>query len=206
MTLRLPILPRGISLMEAGGIPNSRFQAWWQSVVSAIETQEALQDAAIVAIQTLQSEQAALLEELEAQLLLIQAAQNTANAVTVANAISASWISPAAVLSAVDAGTDATITVAGFTRFYDDGTSLAVTGDSLTGLAYATMYAVYYDDPTRGDTTPTFVATTFGGEARHNFAVGRHFVGTITTPAAGMPDTGGDPYVPPGGGPDVSIP
>jgi len=193
MALRLPTLPRGVALTDGSGLPTTQFQVWWQSVVRAVETQETLQDATIVALQAAQLDIIAAQEELADQLEAILA-------VTTANAISASWITPSSVLTATDAGADATITVANFTRFYDDGTSAVITGGAITGLSYSTLYSVFYDDTTRADTTPTFQATTLGGQARHNFAPGRHFVGTVTTPASGGGGTTGDGYTPPGGG------
>jgi hypothetical protein len=205
--LKLPTLPRGIALTDSKGLPSVQFQTWWQSVTRAIEAQETRQDAIIADIVALQEQQQEILDQQAAQLVqilealdLANAAQEAANEVTRANAISASWITPANVLTASDAGTNATITIAGFTRFYDDGTNVVATGGSLTGLNYATEYSIYYDDLTRADTTPTYAATTFSGMARNNFAPGRHFVGTITTPAAGAPPTDGGGYVPPGGG------
>lgn len=207
MEFRLPRLQANVALVASDGKPTQAFHRWWQSVVETIEAQEAIQDATIVALQEAQLDIIAAQEELEDQLALIVAAQATADAVQTSNAISASWMTPPSVLSAADAGTDATITVAGFTRYYDDGTSVAVTGATLTGLAYSTTYAVYYDDETREDTTPTFATTTFTGTARHNFAAGRHYVDTITTPASGGGATSGGGYLPPGGGGgDLEVP
>ena len=42
-------------------------------------------------------------------------------------------------------------------------------------------YAVYYDDAQREHPTPAYVATRFPQNAQHNFAVGRHYVGTMKT-------------------------
>lgn len=206
MSFRLPRLPRPLADAVFGNYAQ-QFQTFWQSFAKAIEDQEELQDATIVALQTAQLDIIAAQEALEDANDALAAQLAQIIAVTTANAISASWIAPASVLTASDAGTDATITIANFTRFYDDGTSVAVIGGDITGLAYSTLYAVYYDDATRASTTPTLVATTFTGTARHNFAAGRHFVGTVTTPASGgAPATGGD-YTPPGGGDaTVSLP
>lgn len=185
MALNLPRLPRMTPLTDPGGGPSVAFQNWWQNVVEALESQETAQDG--------------ILDDLATQLASI-------NAVTASNAISASWISPSSVLTAADAGSDATITIASFTRLYDDGSSVSITGGNLTGLAYSTIYAVYYDDTTRENETPTFVATTDTGEARHNFVGGRHYIDTITTPAASDPPTSGGGYSPPGGGGDDGLP
>lgn len=200
MAFRLPRLRNGTQIADSAGIVTQAFQRWWQSILKSIETQEQLQDSTIVALQTVQSE----LTAAQADIIAAQSELTTQFAaiqsVTLSNAISASWISPSSVLSASDAGTDATVTIAGFTRLYDDGASVDVTGGSLTGLTYSMEYAVYYDDMTRASTTPTFVATTLTGQARHNFAAGRHYVDTITTPASGDGDTSGGGYTPPGGG------
>lgn len=208
MEFRLPRLPRGIKIAGKGGEPTTDFARWWQSTIEKIEAQEALQDETIAQVQANQLDIIAAQDELASQLEQIIAAQSaadaaqaSADAVTLQNAISSSFIVPSSVLGATDAGSDATINVAAFTRHYDDGApSVSVSAGSITGLAYETVYSVYYDDADRDDTAPTFVATTSGVEARHNYALGRHFVGIITTPASGGADTDGGGYSAPGGG------
>lgn len=66
MAFKLPRLPRDIELVDKTGRPSIRFQTWWQSVVQAIEAQEAAQ--------------AAILEQLQDQLAQILAAQAAAAA------------------------------------------------------------------------------------------------------------------------------
>jgi hypothetical protein len=117
------------------------------------------------------------------------------------DAISASYTSPSGVLTAEDAGADASITIADHTRFWGDETSLPITGDVLTGLAFETTYAVYYDDETRAVTAPTFHATTDLATAQANYVAGRHLVGTVATPANGDPPVSGG-TAPPGSGYD----
>lgn len=138
--------------------------------------------------------------DLASAVAAIAAAQATANAVALNDKISASATDPSVVVTATDAGTDATITIAAHTRRYGDATTLAVAGGSLTGKAYSTLYAIYYDDSTVSDTTPTYVATTVLKDAQPNAAIGRHYVDQITTPASGGGGTGGGGYRPPGGG------
>jgi len=111
------------------------------------------------------------------------------------------------ILSAADAGTDATITVANHTRVYPVQGSIDVpdvtftnTPFDITGLAHSTTYYVYYDDTTLAVTAPTFVATTSSATAQVGAANGRHFVGYITTPASGAGGTSGGGGAPPGGG------
>ena len=124
------------------------------------------------------------------------AAQSTATNASVRDSISSSWVSPGAVLSAADVGADCTITIASHTRKYGDGTSLAITGSTITGRAFSTTYYVYYDDATRSDTTPSFQSTTNANTAAYNAASGRHFVGKIVTPADGAAGTSGGTYPP----------
>lgn len=126
-------------------------------------------------------------------------AQTAANLAKLNDKISASATVPSNSLTATDAGANATITIAANVRQYGDGTSLSVSGGSLTGKSYSTVYAIYYDDATVADTTPTYVATTTLKDAQPGKVSGRHYVGQITTPASGGGATGGG-YVPPGGG------
>lgn len=96
-------------------------------------------------------------------------------------------------LTAVDAGADATVTVA--EHYWDypgaDNTVTRDTGD-ITGLAFGTIYYVYFDDATLADETPAYAVTIDQGEAfnstPHPY---RHYLGTITTPADGGGSTGG---------------
>jgi hypothetical protein len=119
-------------------------------------------------------------------------ANTTANTVKRDDKIGGSSVIPADVLTASDAGTDATVVVAAHTRLYNDNSSLSVGGHTFTGLAYSTSYGVYYDDTTTSDTTPTYHTTTTLSHALNNFVAGRHYVGIVTTPASGgSPTTGG---------------
>lgn len=137
------------------------------------------------------------------------AAQSTANtANTTANTakkndkISASATSPTTVLSAFDAGSSASITIAAHTRIYGDNTSVSgVASHTITGLSYSTTYGIYYDDPTTSTTSPTYVATSTLSDAMPNKANGRHYVGQVTTPASGGGSTSGGGVPPGGGGP-----
>lgn len=100
-------------------------------------------------------------------------------------------------------GTSANITISNHTRRYSDK-DVAITGTTLTGLANATKYWIYYDDGTRSDTTPSFVSTTTAADAYLSSShTDRHFVGTVTTAAAGGGSTGGSGGTPPGGGDDI---
>jgi len=85
-------------------------------------------------------------------------------------------------ISAVDAGSNCTISISNHTRVYGDGVSVSVTGGSITGLAYSTLYYVYYDQASRAGGTVTYVATVVKASAAQ--VNDRHLVGSVTTPAA----------------------
>lgn len=220
MAFQLERLQSDLAIVTERLFPTAWLQQWWQTMAETIEAQERRQDDLLVIIQAEQvrldgvvSDLALVVDELGQQLVLIQAAQaaadeaqtsanaaqSSANAVTAVNSISASYTVPSMVLTATDAGTDATITVADFVRQYDDGTQVSVTGGALTGQPYSTLLSVYYDDTTRANTTPTLIVTANRAGARHNVVPGRHFLANITTPAAGAPATSGG-STPPGGG------
>jgi hypothetical protein len=93
-----------------------------------------------------------------------------------------------------DSGTAAHVMILAHNRIYGDGTSVAVAGGSIGGLAQNTSYQVYYDDPALDGGTVTYQATTdrtlaFPTADRPN----RVYVGGVRTPPAG-----GSPYL--GGG------
>jgi hypothetical protein len=103
-------------------------------------------------------------------------------------------------LTAEDVGANTTIFIAAHSRAYADKTA-TVLASSITGLAFATQYAVYYDSSLRSNNEAlTFFATTDGTVSYNNTTYpDRHFVGYITTPADGGAPTGGG-----GGGPSGS--
>lgn len=107
---------------------------------------------------------------------------------------------PRALLMATDAGATATISVARHDWDYvKEATDLTREAGSITGLAFATEYYVYFDDATLADATPTYIATTDLANAQNSTAdPDRHALGKITTPADGAGDTSGS--VPPGYG------
>jgi hypothetical protein len=176
--------------------PWGSFQVWWQQVLGQLRGELGGLETAIDALSAANAAAAAAATAQTSA----TAANTTANTVKRDDKITASSIIPAEVLSATDAGTDATITIANHTRIYGDDAQLAVTGAVLTGLAYSTTYGVYYDDTSTSDTTPTYHATTTPSNALNNFVAGRHFVGTVATPAAGGAATSGGASPPGAGG------
>lgn len=182
-------MARKIDRLQAANMSNRGVQTWSQRVAEQIEANFADAEAATAAAA------AAAADALSAATQAL-AAINAANAVKLTDKISASSVVPANVLSATDAGTDATVTVAAHTRVYGDSTQLSVGGHNFTGKAYSTKYAVYYDDTTCADTSPTYRITTTLSNAVANFASGRHFVGIVTTPASGGGATSGGSSAP----------
>ena len=200
MTLSLPRFQYQSPLVDSNYLPTTAFHIWWDTFAKQLETilnDQADQLAAITALQTEQASQLASITALQTDMLdritEIEAVQRN-------DAISSSWTSPGGILTASDAGASATITIANHTRKYGDSTSVAVTGSSITGLAYSTTYQVYYDDSARTGGAVTFNATTNPNNALHNSSVGRHYCGEITTPAAGGAATNGGVSPPSSGG------
>jgi hypothetical protein len=172
------------------------FQVWWQQVLAQLKSELGALETAVAALTAASAAQAAA-DAAEADAATAQSAADTVNR---NDSISTSWTSPGTILSAVDAGSNATITIANHTRKYTDTSSKAVTGGSVTGLAYSTTYTVYYDQPTRAGGAVAYHATTDPNTGLANAAAGRHYCGKITTPAAGGGGTSGGVDPPSGGG------
>lgn len=183
MPLKLPRFDQHVSLVDEQGKPTQTFHRWWQEIAKNLES---------------------TFNDLEQAVLDIQEALDTAEAAAREAARINSYTNPGSVLSATDAGSDATITVANHTRIYPvqgivDVADVAITGGTITGLAYSTTYYVYYDDTTLASTTPTYLTTTVAADAQVGAAAGRHCLGYITTPAAGGGGTSGSGTGVPGG-------
>lgn len=99
-------------------------------------------------------------------------------------------------MTATDAGTNVTITISAHSRVYGDGTTVAVSAGSVTGLPYSTIERVYYDQPSRAGGTVSYQATTSASTAAQTGD--RHSVGAVTTPAALGSPKPGRPVLPPG--------
>lgn len=179
MAFELPHLPMI-------GLTDEQMQIYWQKLVEAIEAQENSQNDIIATLNDTVADLAAAIANI--------------STVTMNQKIATSWTVPENLITATDAGTDATISVASHARLYGDGTKVdPVAAHTFTGQAYNTTYGIYYDDPTTADATPTYQITTTLARAQNNFATGRHRVGEVTTPvAAGAPSYGGT--VPAGSG------
>ena len=93
-------------------------------------------------------------------------------------------------LTATDAGSNATISIAAFTMRTSSKGDISENSGSITTLSYSTLYYIYFDDPTLAGGAVTYAATTTKTTAING--VGRFFVGSIITPKAGAPDSIGN--------------
>lgn len=94
-------------------------------------------------------------------------------------------------LSAVDAGTTATINVAAFSMRVPGQDDIAFGAGAISGLLHNTLYYVYFDDPGFLPlSAPTYYATTVKEDALSSG--GAFFIGSIQTPYAGGVETFGN--------------
>jgi hypothetical protein len=198
VALELPRLPQGQPIADPNGMPSLAFTVYWQQFCEALEAQEAAQDDLIADILAAQT-------AADAAATAAAAAQSDADAVAREAARISSYPNPGSILTATDAGSDATITIANHTRVYPvqgsiDIPDVSITGAAIAGLPFSTRHYIYYDDATLADTTPNFVATTTAATAQVGAAAGRHFVGYITTPADGAAPSSGQGGGTPGSG------
>jgi len=86
-------------------------------------------------------------------------------------------------LTATDAGSSVTITIASFTMNIAGVGAVSVNGGTITGLSYATVYYIYYADPTISGGTVSFQDAT---TKTSSISSGVDFyVGSILTPPSG---------------------
>jgi hypothetical protein len=198
MPLKLPRLPTNQRLVDENGFPTDVMQLWWQKVVEDVEASingiALALDAAGIALDAADAAQTAA-DNADAA---AAAAQGAADSTTESTALASSYVEGITV-TATDAGANATITISAHDRIYiyDPPTPIAVFGGSITGLAYSTLYYVYYDQPSRAGGSVTYQTTINNTDvAQIN---NRHSVAQVTTPAAAAPPNNGGGVRPPGG-------
>ncbi len=195
MAIKLPRFDRSLPLITEKLTATVLFHTWWDKVAKNLETVISSLEAAVIEIQnvlniadTAQAAAAAAQSAADAAQSAADSAQQSANDATGITSVVNSGVDSNP-LSAEDAGSDASIVIATHSRLYPNGTSVTVTGGTLTGLDYSTEYWVFYDDPNRAGGSVTYQTTTI--EATAAQAGDRHLVGKITTPAALDPPTNG---------------
>ena len=193
--IRLDRLLKFEKIANQDGTVNGDFQSKWQRAMEEIESSVN----AVIDAQNAADAANAAAAAADAAAAAAQTAADTANtaAVTVAadSSLASSGVS-GLTMTATDAGTDATITISAHTRIYGDGTSVAVSGGTVTGLAYSTGFFVYYDQASRAGGAVTYQATTSAATAAQTGD--RHSLGAVTTPAAAGPPNDGNVNLPPG--------
>lgn len=198
MSLNLTPFSSTDALVDSAGRPSMQFQAWLQNVLQQLNAEfgaleaaqlaqaaaETAQDAAVVAQAAADSAQTAA-----------DSAQTSAEDTAAAQILSASGTS-GCTITATDGGGSATITISAHDRVYGDGSVVAVSGGSVTGLSYTTPYYIYYLDPTRAGGAVTYQASTDPNAAVQTGSV--HAVGAAGTPAALGGPIAGNPVTPSG--------
>lgn len=119
------------------------------------------------------------------------AAQEAAQDATLsAIKLTQSFTNPVGVATAMENGT---VTIVTHDRVYGDGSSVSVTGGSITGLLNSTAYTIYYSDPQQTGGSVTYQATTNAVPQ----VGGTHVVAQVTIPAvAAAENTGAGPTAP----------
>lgn len=196
MTLRLDRLQANTAYFDAQGRPTQQMQIFWNKFAAAIETNVNAVAAAQAAADAANAAAAAADTAAANAQTAADTAQAVADATTAETALNNSYVTGLTTFNAADAGASVTITISAHTRVYTDGASVAVSGGTITGLAYSTVYRVYYDDALRAGGAVTYQATTVAANAAQTGA--RHSMGAITTPAPAGGPIDGNEVLPPG--------
>jgi hypothetical protein len=187
--IKLPRLPANVPLVDANGAPTITFSLWWQEIASQIE---ASVNAVVDAQNAANAANAAAASANAAAVAANTAASNaqsTADSTARDQALVNSYIVPSSVVTS----SPLTITITAHTRFYADGTSVAVSGGTVPTLGGAGQDDyVYYLDPSRAGGAVTYqVALTNPAQTGNT-----HVVGAVTVPAAGSSAGGSGPARP----------
>lgn len=192
MALKLDRLSASIAIVDEQNRPAPQFQLLIQNAWKSLEAAFNGLEQAVVAIQQAQdaadaANQAAENAQSAADSAGVAAggAQDAADAAGAASSLATSGVIGLN-MEAVDAGSSASITISANTRVYGDGTTVSVNSGAITGLAYDTVYYVFYHDANRDGGTVTYQASTSPADAAQTGDT--HSLGTVKTPiAAGTP-------------------
>lgn len=193
--IRLDRLLKFEKIANPDGTVNGDFQSKWQRAMEEIESSVNAVIDAQNAADAANAAAAAADAAAAAADAAATAAQGAAETAAADSSLASSGVS-GLTMTATDAGTDATITIGAHTRIYGDGTSVAVSGGTVTGLAYSTGFFVYYDQASRAGGAVTYQATTSAATAAQTGD--RHSLGAVTTPAGGAGPIDGNVNLPPG--------
>jgi len=177
------------------GAPTTAFLRQLNDMVSNITS-------AVNSLKSTQDDLIATIEAAGIALTTAEAAHDLAIAQGKSASLIASYVDPASVLTSdVDPSdsTKARITIADHTRKYGDGTSVSVTGGTITGLLQATDYYITYMDTAFAGGTVTYEAQASYLTAAQDNPTGQHTCGDIMTVAtSSSPPTTGPGTRPPG--------
>lgn len=195
MTVRLDRLTTFERIVSNNGASSQYFQLYMQQVIEQIE--DALNSVIDAQNAAAAADAAAIAANAAADNAQTAAttAQAAADGAGEASALATSGTS-GLTITATDAGADVTITISAHTRVYGDGTSVAVSGGSLTGRPYSTDLYIYYDDATRAGGAVAYQSTISQSSAAQTGD--RHSLGAVRTPAAAAGPVTGAPNLPPG--------
>jgi len=201
--IKLPRLPIGTPIVEDNNSASTTFAIWWNSVCDQLESSvngvidaqnaaDAAQAAAVTAQAAAVTAQASATTATAAA-ATAQATATTAQGDTTANAreqaLVTSGISPTSVLTV----SSTTISIAPHTRVYGDGTTVSVSGGSVSTIgATGTIDYVFYSDPSRAGGSVTYQCSTTPPVQGNDI----HVVGAVTVPSAGTFPGGRGPQYP----------
>jgi hypothetical protein len=179
---KLARLMRQQSYFDEGGRPTSQMQIHWQRTMERIEQRFTDIESVLAQVQAAQTMAAAA----QQSVLVVEAKVDLAN----------SYTDPVAgLLTGSSAGV---VTIASHSRVYGDGTTVAVTGGSVSGFTSGQFVRVYYVDAARAGGAVTYLGTTSEVIQQGD----THVVGGVTIPVMGEADATGAGTVPPGYVPD----
>ena len=183
MTVRLPRLP--VNWKEQPQL----FERYWDETLFQIEkTLNTILDIPIIQQAVLNAQAAASAAQIAAD-----TAQNVADSQVAETSLVNSYADGSSIISSDSAGN---IVISTHTRKYGNGSSVSVTGSSIsTGAASGSVIRIYYDDPTRAGGAVTYQYTI--DPATPPVQTGnRHVVGAVSVPVSGT--SSGKPVSPPG--------
>jgi hypothetical protein len=202
MSTKVPALDMGMPIVNPNGSPNPQFARLWLETIKGLAT----------AIDAVATAQAAATEAHAAATAAGNAAETATTAAGAANTAAASATNLAndaadanaiansgttgLTITSTDAGTSISVAISSHTRIYADGSSVAVTGATLTGLNYSTLYYFYYHDGAHTGGAVTYHPTTNVADTIQSGDV--HSVGGVRTQAAAAPPVNGVGKLAPG--------
>lgn len=210
MVLRLERLPLNIPISDKNGRPQTAFSRWWDQALTQIEdnlnhvTNAAdAADAAQAAADAAQASANAAQAAADAAQAAADAAQADVDALTATVAaneklknLQISGVSAdTTIMSDVPGGGGGlSVTVSNHRRIYGDGTSVAVTGSTATGLPLGSEIFIYYDDSSRAGGAVIYQGSLTSDNAQAStLHPDRHFVGFAAAMSTPGPALAGRP-------------